>query len=376
MEKRHILFALGVFLFLVTSTIIVIFIACGYHINFKEKEITGTGVIAASSTPDGAMIYVNDVPASATNSSITSLKPGTYKVRLEKQGFSSYEKEVVAEKEYVTSIDALLVRSVPELKPLTFTGASKPILSPDSQKIVFTTTEEETSGVWLLDLNERPFNLPQGPTLLIKDTKEEKFSNQEITWSPDSKSLLIKEVAKDNAYLFDLTNKTLSKEMDPAALKKSWQVEEKSANEKLLESFPKEIKEKIASLANPIWSPDSTKIFYEKEESIFVYDTKPKDLRKKEPEEHKSYQKPNNKFSKIFWYPDSQHLLILEKDSLESHEGTIKIIEIDGGNDMQIFAGTVTSDYLFSYTNGSKILVLTTFNPESKQYNLYSINLR
>ncbi|MBM4401911.1 MAG: PEGA domain-containing protein [Candidatus Cloacimonetes bacterium] len=376
MRKRHLLLVFTVFLVLIAATTIIIFIARGYRIDLTKKELTGSGVIAVSSTPNGALIYLDDKPISATNSSITSLKPDTYKIRLEKQGFSSYEKEVVVEKEYVTSIDALLIRSAPELKPLTFTGAFQPTLSPDGQKIIFSTSQKQATGIWLLELTDRPFNLTARSNLLIKDTKEEEFSQEEIIWSPDSKKILVSLPGADSGYLFDLTANTLSKEINVEALKSSWQSEEKEATEKLLEGFSKEIREKIASLPNPIWSPDNTKVFYEKDRDIFVYDIKPKDLRKNEPEEYKTYQKPKDKESSIVWYPDSQHLLILEKESRESESGTIKIIEIDGGNEMQIFSGTIISDYLFPYTNGSKVVILTTFNPESKQYNLYSINLR
>lgn len=371
MEKTRIFAVFGVLLFLTLASAVTVFFARGYRIDFQKKGVTGTGIIAVSSIPSGALVYLNDIPTSATNTSITSLKPGTYKIRLEKEGFAAFQKEVLVEKEYVSLVDALLIRSVPELKPLTFTDAANPIISSDSQKIVFASTQNGVSGIWLLDLSERPFNLPQQPTLLLKDEISKKFSNQEILWSPDSKSLLI-----GNKYLFDLAGKSLTEETEITGLQSSWQKEKEIAKEKMLEAFSEEIKEKLASLKDASWSPDGTKVFYEKENVFFVFDLKPKDLRKKETQEYEAYQKKEGKFSKVFWYPDSQHLLILEKDSIENQEGTIKITEIDGENEMQIFSGTIVSDYLFSYTNGSKIVVLTTFNPESKQHNLYSINLR
>ncbi len=376
MEKKQIIFSSVMLLFLVLGSAITMFFAQGYHIDFAKKEVTGTGIIAISSIPNGALVYLNNVPISATNTSITGLSPGNYQIRLEKEGFTVYQKETTVKKEYVTTIEALLVRSVPELKPLTYTQAFKPLLSPDGQKIVFSSIQNGTSGLWLLELTERPFNLLQHPTFLLKNTKDERFSEETLLWSPDSKNVLVSQDLPAQADLFDLTTKTLSKEVDTKALKTSWQSDEKETSEKLLESFTEEIRQKILSIKNPIWSPDNTKVFYEKEGAIMVFDLAPKDLRKQEPEEYKAYQKPKSKFSKIFWYPDSQHLLILEKESLESESGTIKIVEIDGENEMQIFTGTVISDYLFPYTNGSKIVILTSFNPESKQYNLYSVNLR
>lgn len=376
MGKKQFIFSSAMLFLLVLGSAITVFFAQGYRIDFAKKELTGTGIIAISSIPSGALVYLNNIPTSATNTSIAGLSTSNYQIRLEKEGFTIYKKEVKAEKEYVTTLDALLVRSVPELKPLTYTQALKPLLSPDGQKIVFSSTQNGTSGLWLLEFTERPFNMPQRPTLLLGDTKDEKFSEETLLWSPDSKSILVGQDLPAQAGLFDLTTKTLSEKVDTKALKTSWQADEKETSEKLLESFSQEIREKILSIKNPIWSPDNTKVFYEKEGTIMVFDLTPKDLRKQEPEEFNTYQKPRDKFSKIFWYPDSQHLLILEKESLESESGAIKIIEIDGENEMQIFTGTVISDYLFPYTNGSKIVILTTFNPENKQYNLYSINLR
>ena len=176
--------------------------------------------------------------------------------------------------------------------------------------------------------------------------------------------------------IFDLANKTLTALTDAKALNASWQKEEQNAKEKLLEEFSNETKEKISSFKNAVWSPDDTKILYEKEDGVYVFDLKPQDLRKKEPEEHTIYKKEEGSFIKIYWYPDSQHVLVLKKDSIETQMGTVEIIEINGENNMQIFSGAIVSDYLFPYTDGSKVVILTTFNPESKQYNLYSINLR
>lgn len=72
--------------FLIGATVLVTLYASGYRVDLEARGLRGTGIISVSSTPDGALVYLNGVPKDATNTTISSLKPGKYNLRLEKQG--------------------------------------------------------------------------------------------------------------------------------------------------------------------------------------------------------------------------------------------------------------------------------------------------
>lgn len=377
---RRLLFSLSIFVFLITTTIISFFLARGYRIDIYKKEIAGTGIILATSTPDGALVYLNNIATSATNTALTNLRPGTYTIRMEKQGYSSWEKKITVEKEFVTKVDALLVPLFPKIDPLTSGNAQKTLLSPDGQNVIFKSTQSGQDGIWLLELTTRPFNLGLRPRLILADVQGKPYSKGNITWSPDSKSLLI-ELTDHNIFtLFDVESKALTEIDNSQDVLQEWESFSKNQIKALTENLDQETQNKIASIEKPVWSPDNSKILYQletaKEVKFMVFDLKPDDLGLKESEEFSVYVAPKEQFTKLVWYPDSNHLFILIKEKLESAEGTIKVVEKDGENENQIFSGTIVLDYIFPYPNGSKIAILTTFTPESNQHNLYSINLR
>ena len=78
----------------------------------------------------------------------------------------------------------------------------------------------------------------------------------------------------------------------------------------------------------------------------------------------------------VRWYADSQHLLVLEKESSEAVVGSVSLIDMDGTNKQQVFKGTLINDVLFTYLSGAKLIILTSFNLQEQTYYLYSINLR
>lgn len=179
----------------VTIAIITIFFARGYQIDFTKKTVSGTGILVATSDPDGAEVLINGKLKTATNNTI-NLEPGKYTIRLEKDGFSAWEKSVDIKKEEVFKTNAFLFPKVPDLRPLAFTGALNPTISPDGTKIVYSvaSASAEKNGVWIADTSRSailsPLGAPadlrqvvkQSPLLPAKETK--------FMWSPDSKEVI------------------------------------------------------------------------------------------------------------------------------------------------------------------------------------------
>jgi hypothetical protein len=108
----------------------------GYRPDFKNGQLKGTGLLTANSYPKGAQVYINDKLTTATDDTL-NLPPGDYQIKIVKDGYIPWEKNLKLEKELVTQTNALLFPAVPDLKPLTFTGALNLTPSPDGQKIAF-----------------------------------------------------------------------------------------------------------------------------------------------------------------------------------------------------------------------------------------------
>src|SRR5579872_2180296 len=100
---KKVLIYVGIFAFLVLGTIVAILYGKGYQFGFGNgrPEVTGTGLLVATSTPDGAQVLVDGHLTTATNNTI-NLAPGSYKITIEKDGYFSWEKQLVIQKEVVT----------------------------------------------------------------------------------------------------------------------------------------------------------------------------------------------------------------------------------------------------------------------------------
>lgn len=83
------------------------------------REAEERGLLALSSIPSGAEIYIDDRLAGVTDAEVY-LPPGSYRVRLEKAGYIPYETEVEVFSGRSTSVEAKLVRKIFGLPPALF----------------------------------------------------------------------------------------------------------------------------------------------------------------------------------------------------------------------------------------------------------------
>lgn len=68
------------------------------------------------------------------------------------------------------------------------------------------------------------------------------------------------------------------------------------------------------------------------------------------------------------WFADSKHVLY-------TNNNAVQIRGYDNTNDTTVYSGPFEGSFIYPWPDGSKLLVLTTFNPESP-VNLYAIDLR
>jgi Tol biopolymer transport system component len=363
MSKRWI--SLGfITIVILTITTTAVLIAKGYRFDRSTGTIKGTGIISVTSIPSGAVIYLNGELQTASNSTVNDLDPGTYHLKVSKDGFTSWEKDVSVEAEKVTLLNVTLFPSAPDLKPMTFSGVSSPILSPDGQRLAYSISAPNKSGLWVFDLSNRPFSFNREPLQVAIDNQNFSYSKSRYSWSPDSKSLLVTgnftqgSTTKIVNYLLDidrLNDNPNDISANIESIKAGWQNDQELKNKDLISRLPKSLGSQI-NIQSAKWSPDENGIMWSKDDKIFTYNLK------------KKTQSQTNKPASATWYPDSTHVITVEN-------GGINIEDADLTNKVLIYAGAFNENFVYSWPDGSKLIILASFNTSTGN-NLYSIDLR
>ncbi len=385
-------------LFLIITTVAVILYGKGYNFSFGDGKIglLGTGLLAATSQPDGAGIYINNHLSSATNNTI-SLPPGEYQIKIAKSGYFPWEKKIKIEKEVVASAYALLLPNAPKLENITDSGVSGPVIDPSRTKIAYTVSGADNSrknGIYILDMSLRPILTLQSSSTQIVDDTIDNFSQAKISWSPDAKELVATVSAGTNAsttYLlktsFNQNPQDVTETLSTvnASWNKQKESQEKSQIFGLKAKLISLIKEDFKILS---WSEDETKILYSasqsatlpliinppliganstkqertiNKEAVYVYDIK-------EDKNFKILDSMPNPLS-LTWFSDSKHLIYV-------NDKKISIMDYDGQNKTTVFAGPFIDNYAYPWPDGSKILMLTDLGNPTISPNLYTIGFK
>ncbi len=386
--------------FLFAATILVIIYGKGYQIDFQKgrPEIAGTGLLVATSNPDGASVYINDHLTTATNNTI-NLAPGIYKVKIAKEAYFSWEKTIKVEKEVVAKAQALLFSKTPMLEGITDLGVDNTVIDPSSTKIAFTVSSQSTkkNGVYILNMNAGPLLTLQGSATQIADDTTDLFSTAKLQWSPDGQNILatITNDARETKYLlttngFNQTPQDVTETIQ--TILDGWDSQVKLSHDSqiagLKSNLQKIVNDKFSIIA---WSPDETKILYTastsgtlqpiinppligsdstpqhrtiSKGSIYIYDIK----------EDKNFlilssQDQSGKEFKLEWLPDSLHLLFV-------HDKKIDVLEYDGANETTIYAGPFVDSSVFPWPTVDKFVIVTDLGNNEISPNLYTVSLK
>lgn len=419
MTRKWILSFFLILVFIILGAYLLLKIAQGYKFDFSQKNFQPTGLLVATSIPDGAQIFVNGKLASATNTTI-SLSPNIYEVEIKKDGYNPWKKTLKIEKEIVTKTDAWLFPLAPDFQALTFTGAINPQFSPDGTKIayqVFNNQFPEKNGIWVLDLSDLPLGRSREPKQIIKSAlRGRDFAKAIISWSPDSRQVLatLKQGKIEENFLLDANNLTLSTQLvditnELILIKSQWEKEENLKQDQMLAKLPTELTKILSQNAKDIhFLPNETKILYTATSSAII----PEKLISSIPGSSTQSQERNLKTNQNYiydikedrnfqvlkdqscmignssiptptsttkeqlpscilrWFPSSKHLLSLTKDK-------VMILEYEDTNPTVVYGGSYQFPFAFPYPAGNKLLILTTLSTTSdSSANLYAVSLR
>lgn len=357
----------------------------GYRLSKgKEKpiDVSKTGMIGAKSIPDGASVYLDEKLVTATNDTISSLKPGIHDLKIIKKGFVEWQKKVEVYEQLVTDITAVLVSQSPRLEPLTNTGARIPTISHTLSKLAYFSNDDEKPGIWIIPLSGgNSLNIfRSNSTIAIQDTRFTKYSSgKSIEWSPDEKSLLV-ESENGAFYLIDLDTNTAQTTTTPDLTRQTWAETLLRKRTDLIDKL--EISDEIKQLAlspKTVWSPDDKKFLYTLQNGdqleYRVYNMeKPLPIGEK-AETMVFTTNVNDKQPKISWYADSFHFVMVEGDVEKDQKGIISLIRIDGSNKIEIYNNTLFSDTVYSVPGGDKMIIVTSYK-SAGQTNLYTVAIR
>ncbi len=410
--RKQLTISISIFIFITIATIVVILYGKGYRFGLDKGRpgFLGTGLLVSTSTPDGAQVFINGHLTTATDNTI-SLSPGDYDVKIFKEGYIPWEKNIPIQKEVVSKADALLFPNAPKLESITTTGVQNPIIDPSGTRLAYTISSQSAreDGVYVLDMTSRPILALQATATQITDNTTDDFSNAAVTWSPNGQELLATisgELRNPSTYLLNASRFNDNPQDATATLDSvaaQWQKEKEEIDQSRLNSVKPLLKQLITADFNIIsWSPDETKIFYQasasatlpflieprligtnsteenrdiKDGSTYIYDMK----------EDKNYtvdlgplannpflsekEKETSPSAYLTWFPDDKHLMFV-------HDKQIEILEYDGSNKTTIYAGPFDPNYVFPWPNGSKVVILTNLGNPTISANLYTIVLK
>lgn len=420
--RKQLLISASILLFLAIGTIAVVAYGRGYRfgVGGGKIQLSGTGMLVATSLPDGAQVFINDHLTTATDDTL-NLFPGDYIIKIVKDGYFPWEKKIKLQKEVVAKAEARLFPTAPKLSNITTSGVGDPVIDPSMTKLAYTVASQSArkNGIYVLDMTSRPILTLQSASTQIVDETVDTFSNAQLSWSPDGTELIatLSATTTPTTYLLSANGYNSTPQDVTATLSSvqaSWDKEKQIKDQARLATFKPLLQQIITNHFKVLaWSLDDTRILYQASDSAKVdvvikprlvgIDATPeqRDIQKDKVyvydiKEDKNYELPvtnvtasgakqsqteiaasplpsgqsprNDGAPTLSWLPDSKHLLYV-------HDKKIDIMEFDGSNVTTIFAGPFTDNYVFPWPNGSKVLILTNLGNTSILPNLYTIDL-
>ena len=396
-NQRSLLIIFLVASFIITSTYVISLIARGYRFSIKDGLVlNATGMISAISRPKGASVFIDEKLVTATDDTI-NLTPGVYSLKINKDGFLPWQKTITIKPETVYQADVQLFSAVPDLKPLTLTGAINPSSNIYNTKIVYavaSASATKDNGLYLIESNGLPISLIRGISRqLSPNTATIDWSKFTYTFSPNSREILATSIDTQVNYLLSLDTiidplKLIDSTNNLSVIKQDWQLQTDILITAKLDRLPKVIQPLIAtnSAKDIQFSSDEDKILYLaqsdgnitkniitpppaqstqnqsraiKKDNYYVYDLK---------DDTNFLIGYKNDLTNPNWLPNSSNIVFVQNQNLN-------VIDYDGTNQQTLFSSNFDPNCVYPWVDGSKIVILTSTYP-SAPANLYTISTR
>lgn len=388
MIRKRFLLTLITLLVITIGGFIAAYFAKGYRVSPTSGGLYGTGILSVTSIPDQASVYLDNALITATNANISSLEPKEYQVRIAKDGFIPWEKKLKVQEGFVTDIKATLFPALPSVYPLTYKGVVKPILSNDGQKLAFVIPgTDKKNGIWVWTMKDSQIGFARGgePHQILAPLSGVDLTAATLQWSADSKQLLAT-IDGRNLLLDDNSSNDNPKDITPLlqSTQKQWADDEHIIRTTHLEAIKDSVMRRVASDSAYLkFSPDETKFLYSKDGKTTF---KTVDIKTGE-----TFTLPAA--YSYSWLPDSLHIVLVDaatppvypvsgaggskSTAVDFGIGKISIIEFEGFNKAEIFAGNFDPSSVFAWPDSSRVVMLYSLPTTTGSVpNLYGINLK
>lgn len=188
-----------ILIFCVVSPLI-IFYTAGYRYSWKEKKIKQTGVISIDAEPRDAMVTLNTVRINKKLPiRLTNRAPGTYHVSIEKEGYRTWEKDIVVTSNQTTYIKDLTLfkNATPNNQPINEGKLQTIIGTFDDHRMMLISKKEKSYTIF-------SYNTEDNTALPIVEYTGAAIP--EISASPYSRTALVitKNLDAKNVYVFSI----------------------------------------------------------------------------------------------------------------------------------------------------------------------------
>ena len=216
-KNKKILFFSIVLAFIIITPIIILY-SIGLRIDFKNKRIVQPGLIFVKTSPKNAQIYINEKNIKKTDflfgsAEINNLLPNRYKVKIAKEGFQVWEKNLEVKEGLATEVKDIIL--FPEILSLNvFSKNIENFFIPPSNKSKIILQEKEINEIkekntdlnnWTLKIFDLNTNI-KTPFISKENISKKDIELTNLFFSPDSKKILMETKEKV------LTKKTTDKE--------------------------------------------------------------------------------------------------------------------------------------------------------------------
>jgi hypothetical protein len=221
-NKKLLSFSLILFFILITP--LTIFYSQGYRFDFKTRKIVQTGGLFLKIAPSGARVYLDGKLIKKTNFLFDSvflndLLPETYQIRIEKDGYHSWEKNLQVEELKVCEAKSVVLFP----KKINFTFLEKDVEeifpSPTKKSIILKQILEDQWALVVFNssnlqknllLEEKDF-LPFFKTKKIKIVPKT-VNFYDLIWSKNEEKIIVKvgRETESKFFLVDLSTKEIT----------------------------------------------------------------------------------------------------------------------------------------------------------------------
>jgi len=194
-RKKNIFLVVCILLFLILAPLILSY-GLGYRYDYKEKEVVQTGAVVIKTIPAQANIFLNNELQNKSGFwedllndfvKIDQLKVGKYNLKIKKDGYHAWEKNIGIKEGIVTKLaNVILLPLDPKIKSAAPGNIDNLWFSRDNRKIAYTVFDNQKNIVLKVSTLNSPHSAAEFKLLASKNSS--RINN--LKWSEDDKNII------------------------------------------------------------------------------------------------------------------------------------------------------------------------------------------